>query len=367
MPTRDYDLINCLLGLEPTHPLLAVRALRERVSLHTQGSHDALLHDDDPHLHVTERQLCAWYAAQASGSPLLAEHYCHQLTISAEGRQLWQAYQHGGITSRIHALLDHVRLLIHTPAQARQQDVQALLNIDVAPASIVLLAQLSGFVAYQARVLAHLLAQGGALQDQVPRSPVQGRGDPRTFGFTPLVWGPWIDPVALHTASPEQLAVLDASHAHARQSPYYLTLIHQPGILQERSGAYNAILYGPRGLPRAERELVSTQVSRINGCAYCSAVHAQRYQQLTRGNDAILSVYRDPNGPFQDARQAALLAYTGMLTEAPSQVAAHHIDALRDAGLSELEILDLGHVTAVFAWANRLMLSLGHPLPGSGS
>jgi len=365
MPPRDTDLINRLLSLTPEHPLLAVRALRERVGLHTQGSYEALLHDDDNQLSSAQRHLCAWYAAQATGLGPLAEHYAGQLALTEPGRALWQAHEAGESTAHINALLAHVRLLILAPVEARQQDVQALMDADVQPASVVLLAQLSGFVAYQARVLAHLLAQSGNVAGQPQALAIQGRGEAQAFGFTPLVWNPWLPPVALEHASAEQLAVLDASHAKARQSPYYLTLAHQPGILQERSGAYNAILYAPRGLPRAERELVSAQVSRINGCAYCAAVHAQRYEQLSHDKSPVQALYRDPNGPFDSPRQAALLAYAGQLTEAPGQVGERHITPLRRAGLSELEILDLGHVSAVFAWANRLMLTLGHPLPGA--
>jgi alkylhydroperoxidase family enzyme len=35
---------------------------------------------------------------------------------------------------------------------------------------------------------------------------------------------------------------------------------------------------------------------------------------------------------------------------------------LREIGLSDLEILDLTHAIAMFAWANRLMQPLGEPL-----
>jgi alkylhydroperoxidase family enzyme len=35
---------------------------------------------------------------------------------------------------------------------------------------------------------------------------------------------------------------------------------------------------------------------------------------------------------------------------------------LKDVGLGELEILDLVHSVALFAWANRLMLNLGEPV-----
>jgi alkylhydroperoxidase family enzyme len=36
-----------------------------------------------------------------------------------------------------------------------------------------------------------------------------------------------------------------------------------------------------------------------------------------------------------------------------------HIKGLREAGLEDLEILDLVQSAAFFNWANRLMLSLG--------
>ena len=50
-----------------------------------------------------------------------------------------------------------------------------------------------------------------------------------------------------------------------------------------------------------------------------------------------------------------------MNARAPGSFGAHHLAALRDAGLSDLEILDTVHAVALFAWANRLMLTLGEP------
>jgi len=50
------------------------------------------------------------------------------------------------------------------------------------------------------------------------------------------------------------------------------------------------------------------------------------------------------------------------LTEHPDAISAKHIQALKDVGLTEPEILDLIHSVAIFAWANRLMLNLGEPV-----
>lgn len=41
---------------------------------------------------------------------------------------------------------------------------------------------------------------------------------------------------------------------------------------------------------------------------------------------------------------------------------AASIQALKDVGLNDGEILDLLHSDAIFAWANRLMLNLGEPV-----
>ncbi|MBW4947646.1 peroxidase-related enzyme, partial [Klebsiella pneumoniae] len=93
-----------------------------------------------------------------------------------------------------------------------------------------------------------------------------------THGFTSdtLGWRAWLDTVSLDAATPDQLAVLEASHPQAKTSDYYLLLVHLPEILRQRSGVFNAIMYGSGGLSRAERELASTAVSRVNGCVYCA-------------------------------------------------------------------------------------------------
>ena len=101
----------------------------------------------------------------------------------------------------------------------------------------------------------------------------------RRNGFTneSLEWHSWLEPLNVAKASPLQLEVLDESHPQARTAPYYLTLAHQPRMLRHRSEAYNAIMYAPGGLPRAERELGAMAVSVSNGCVYCTSVHAQRF------------------------------------------------------------------------------------------
>ena len=191
----------------------------------------------------------------------------------------------------------------------------------------------------------------------------------KSHGFTneSLDWDAWLDVVALEDASEDQIKVLEESNPKAKTSDYYLFLAHQPDILRQRSAAFNAIMYAPGGMSRAERELGSLVVSRINGCVYCASVHAQRFEQLAKRNDTVQQVFDNPYGAGVDAREKAIAKFSAELTEQPDAVDAAKIQALKDAGLNELEVLDLIHSIAIFAWANRLMLNLGEPVFPDGS
>lgn len=183
-------------------------------------------------------------------------------------------------------------------------------------------------------------------------------------GFTnaTLGWKAWLDVVSLDAATPEQITVLEESHPKAKVSDYYLFLVHQPEVLKQRSVAFNAIMYAPGGMPRAERELGATVVSRMNGCVYCASVHAQRFEQLAKRTDAVIEVFNDPHSAGTSARERAIVQFSIELTNHPDNVSPDSIQALKDVGLTELEILDLMHSVAIFAWANRLMLNLGEPV-----
>ncbi|RTD91067.1 alkylhydroperoxidase [Variovorax atrisoli] len=186
----------------------------------------------------------------------------------------------------------------------------------------------------------------------------------RIKGFTNevLKWKPWLDTVDVDTATPEQLAALDEMSPQARTSPYFLVLAHQPEILLQRSIAFNAIMFAPGGMPRAERELGATVESRVNGCVYCASVHAQRFEQLAKRSDVISQVFEEPEGAGTTEREKAIVEFSIRLGAAPDKVSADDVRKLKEVGLGELEILDLIHSVAIFAWANRLMLNLGEPV-----
>ena len=59
------------------------------------------------------------------------------------------------------------------------------------------------------------------------------------------------------------------------------------------------------------------------------------------------------------AKDRALLDYAMALTIDPAKMTRAHVDALREAGCDDGEILDANQVTAYFAYANRVVDGLG--------
>ncbi|MBB3952900.1 alkylhydroperoxidase domain protein [Aureimonas jatrophae] len=146
------------------------------------------------------------------------------------------------------------------------------------------------------------------------------------------------------------------------QSPYFRLLARDPEVLGARTRTDKDIFYNADGgLPRAERELAATAVSRVNGCIFCASVHARfatrhsgRREDVDRLLEQGVSVDLDP-------RWNAVIAAADHLTRTPTDFGTDAVVSLRQVGLRDDEVADLIFASAFFNWANRLMLSLGEP------
>jgi uncharacterized peroxidase-related enzyme len=181
------------------------------------------------------------------------------------------------------------------------------------------------------------------------------------FTTATLQWSPYITPVDLAAATPEQLDALKVTPSNTKVSAYVLVLAHDPESLSHRTPLFNAIMYGKGGLSRAERELGAIGASVVNRCVYCASVHANRYLTLTKKSDVVERVFSDGADAKLDDREQAIFDFATKLSQHPFEPTAEDVAALRAAGLNELEILDLILSTAIFGWANRLMHTLGEP------
>ena len=110
-------------------------------------------------------------------------------------------------------------------------------------------------------------------------------------------------------------------------------------------------------------------------CVVRSTASLSADERLRQKLAALLSgaLEHDPRfGPLEPSDWSRLHVHAGDITQpglglAPADVGGADVQALRTAGLTDGETLDLVHAVALFAWANRLMLNLGEPIHKDGT
>jgi len=187
---------------------------------------------------------------------------------------------------------------------------------------------------------------------------------PRRFTRGEIGWTPWLEPLSEGELTDRHWAALvEPSRA---KSPYFMLLARDPEILEARTKTDKDIFYNAAGgLPRAEHELAATATSRLNGCIFCASVHARFAATYSKRADDVERLLDEGTSVDLDARWNAVVGASVALTATPQQFDRGAVDRLREAGLDDLAVLDVIQSAAFFAWANRLMLSLGEPTPAA--
>lgn len=184
--------------------------------------------------------------------------------------------------------------------------------------------------------------------------------EPDRFTQDELNWLPTLAPLAVEELTDRHYEGL--TEKSRAQSPYFRLLARDPEVLGARTRTDKDIFYNPEGgLPRAERELAATAVSRVNGCIFCASVHARFATRHSGRGEDIDRLLRDGVSTDLGSRWNAVTAAAERLTRTPTAFGADDVRTLRDVGLQDDEVADLVFASAFFNWANRLMLSLGEP------
>jgi uncharacterized peroxidase-related enzyme len=122
---------------------------------------------------------------------------------------------------------------------------------------------------------------------------------------------------------------------------------------------YDELLRGESGLTKAQREMIAVVVSAANRCHYCIVSHGAALRKLTE--DPVLADQLATGYKYADLdpRDRAMLDFAVKLTEASDRCDDEDIEALRDAGWNDEEIMDIAQVAAMFNFTNRLASGLG--------
>jgi uncharacterized peroxidase-related enzyme len=88
---------------------------------------------------------------------------------------------------------------------------------------------------------------------------------------------------------------------------------------------------------------------------------------LLKDDERVAAIEEDYREAELSPRERAILDYAVKLTATPSQMAQSDVVRLRDAELSDAEILDACQVTAYYNYVNRMADGLGVELEDDGS
>ena len=145
----------------------------------------------------------------------------------------------------------------------------------------------------------------------------------------------------------------------------FLKLPFEPERLALFQGYVNRLMRSDDcQLTGQERELIALVVSLENRCEACIITHAGAlvaHGMAKRTVDVLLCNWR--RAPLSD-RERAMAVFASDLTVQPDKAQPAGLDALREAGLSEEQILEAVQIVAIFNATNRLNAGLGVKVDG---
>jgi uncharacterized peroxidase-related enzyme len=109
------------------------------------------------------------------------------------------------------------------------------------------------------------------------------------------------------------------------------------------------------GLSQADREVVVVATSAANDCLYCVVAHGALVRIRARDRYLADQVAVDWRKAPLSPRMHAVLEVAIRLAVAPVTVVPADLDGLRQHGLTEDDVWDVGAIVALFALSNRLV------------
>jgi uncharacterized peroxidase-related enzyme len=138
----------------------------------------------------------------------------------------------------------------------------------------------------------------------------------------------------------------------------------RPHSMEGHMHLYKYVLHhSANTVPKSFLETLGVLVSLLNGCAYCVEHHFQGLRRLLDNDEranAIRTAFETGSADQAfDTKHLSAVRYAEALTVAPAEMSPALVEAMKSAGWSDGEILEINQVTAYFSYANRTVLGLG--------
>ncbi|MGD9542354.1 carboxymuconolactone decarboxylase family protein [Methylocystis sp.] len=156
-----------------------------------------------------------------------------------------------------------------------------------------------------------------------------------------------IDP---QTATAEAKQLLDAVQSGLGSVPNFIrALANSPAALSAFLGIHG--IAGAGVLDPKTRERIALTVAEQNACQYCVSAHTAIGRKVGLDNQEMLA---NRLGRSSDAKAEAALSFARALVEHSGEVTKAEFDAVRDAGHSDAEIVEIIAHVAMNIFTNLL-------------
>jgi uncharacterized peroxidase-related enzyme len=134
----------------------------------------------------------------------------------------------------------------------------------------------------------------------------------------------------------------------------FLALAHRPAEFRAFFAAHDALMDKSDGLSKAEREMIVVATSAVNGCLYCVIAHGAILRIRAKNPLVADQLAINPWKADLSDRERLIVGFALQMVDDSRSVSDGQIQTLRDGGLNDDEIWDIGAITAFFAMSNRL-------------
>jgi len=125
---------------------------------------------------------------------------------------------------------------------------------------------------------------------------------------------------------------------------------NSPAALEGYLGMSGALAKGE--LPAATRERIALAVAEINGCGYCLSAHTYLGKHVAKLDDAEITANR--SGASNDPKADAAVRFAARVAERRGHVSDEEVRAVRAAGYSDAQIVEIVQHVALNTWTNYL-------------
>jgi len=129
-------------------------------------------------------------------------------------------------------------------------------------------------------------------------------------------------------------------------------------VVHARLVMYRASENVPSRLDARQRQLISYLTSILNETPHCAALSRTQLRDMKGGPELIAALDRRDYDALS-AADSVLARYVDKLTLTPGSIAESDVDALRQAGFDDLDILDANNQCAHLNYTNRVANGLG--------